>query len=355
MHWCQYWLLAIALLSTQAARAAEPDRIQGNWTGDWTLDGGGGGKQTAQIIAVGNGEYQGAFTAYDGSEMDNETFRFIISGTLVDDKISFATTIPLGEKLGTFEWKAELKDGTLKGRYTNNRNYTGGFMLKRVELKPDGLGAKPLPGAVVLFDGKGLDAWTSPGGGAPTWKIVGDALQVARKNGAKAPQHLVSRMTFEDAQIHLEYRTPYLPEARGQERGNSGVFLQGRYEIQIIDNFGQPRVLDNFGELADDDSTGAVFGQYAPLVNATLPPGEWQTLDILFLAPRLDANGQVERPGEITITHNGQLIQDRVKIRRPTKGAPIQDLAATAGLILEDGGQPVEYRNLWMVKLNPAK
>jgi hypothetical protein len=142
-----------------------------------------------------------------------------------------------------------------------------------------------------------------------------------------------------------------MPEARGTERGKGGLFLQGRYEIQIVDSFGQPRRKNNFGDLADDDSAGAIFKYAAPLENVTLPPGEWQALDITFQAAELAPDGKLLHPAEITVYHNGTLIHDRVKIRKPTEGAPVQDLTTESGLVLEDAGQAVEYRNIWLVPL----
>jgi hypothetical protein len=349
----------IICLAAALTPAAEPvDEIQGNWVGEWTLDGGSGGKQTAKIVGLGKGEYQAAFTAYDGSEQQNETFRFVISGTAgQNDKVDFSTSINLGEKLGTFEWTAEAQKGKLTGRYTNKKQYTGGFTLKRVELRPEAVGAKPLPGAIVLFDGKDLERWSSPDGSPSPWKVADGAVRVARRSvaGKEVAANLVCREPFKDAEIHLEYRVPYLPETRGIERGNSGVFLQGRYEIQIVDSFGQPREVNNFGQLADDDSAGAIFKEVAPRENATLPPGQWQALDITFEAAKLDADGKVKQPALMTVRHNGVLIHDREKVSRPTQGAPVRDLKTASGLVLEDGGQPVEFRNIWMVKLDAAQ
>jgi hypothetical protein len=205
----------------------------------------------------------------------------------------------------------------------------------------------------VLFDGKNLDLWNRRDGRPNDWKPAAGALQVARNPDVKTPQHLVCREAFGDAQIHLEFRTPYLPKARGTERGNSGVFVQGRYEIQILDSFGQPRVRDNFGALADDDSAGAIYKVAPPRENATLPPGEWQSLDITFQAARWKPDGTLAKPAEISVRHNGTLIHDAVKVDKPTPGAPVQDPKTPAGLILEDAGQPVEFRNIWMVRLDP--
>jgi hypothetical protein len=356
-----FLLLGIAKTPSRAedAKDGKPnpssveDRIQGNWLGEWTLAAGGGGKQTAQIVALGKGQYQAAFTAYDGSDGQSETFRFQISGSLIDKKGVFSTQIDLGEKLGVFDWSADVENDSLLGKFSNKKNYTGLLKLKRVEIKPEGLGAKPLPGAVVLFDGTNLDQWRQPDG-APAWEVRDGAIRCVPREAAdgKIGRHLATKEPIGSAQIHLEFRTPYLPEAREQERGNSGVFLQGRYEIQIVDSFGQPRKRNNFGDLSDDDSAGAIYKHSAPTENKTLPPGEWQTFDITFLPAKAGADGTAEQPAQITVVHNGTTIHDGAKIRKSTSGAPLKDLATPGGLVLEDGGQGVEFRNVWMVPLN---
>ncbi len=330
-----------------------PDRVQGNWLGEWALSSGGGGKSLAQIVALGKGEYQAVFTAYDSGEQDSATFRFLIAGSTLDGKAVFDTTIDLGEKVGTFDWKANVEKDLFAGTFSNKKNYIGTLKLKRIEKKPDNVGMKPLPGSIVLFDGTNLDQWTKPEGEPAAWDVKEGVLSVLPRTGLEGTtgRHLVAKESFGSAQIHLEYRTPFLPEARGQERANSGVFLQGRYEIQIVDSFGQAREVNNFGELSDDDSAGAIYKYAAPTENVTLPPGEWQSLDITFLPPNLDAKGEVGKPAEITVVHNGTTIHDRVKVHKRTQNSPVKDYASKAGLILEDGGQAVQFRNIWMVKL----
>lgn len=356
--WRLRWVAVVILaaLSGIVRAEEEQDPVQGYWEGEWRLKSGNGGKQTGEVVALGNGEYQAAFTAYDGGEMEKETFRFLINGALVNDVATFATNINLGP-LGTFDFKAVMKEAQFLADYTNGGKYTGTFKLKRVQKKPDSLLAPPLSGALVLLDAEAKDwqkAWQHPDGAAPVWKQVGSAVQVARPAQQDQPAHLASKQTFNDAQIHLEFRTPLMSKARGRERGDSGVFVQGRYEVQILDSFGQARPLNNFGQPDDDDSAGAIFKQKAPVENATLPPGEWQALDITFLAARYDAAGKATRPAEITVRLNDQLVQDRVKLEQPTEGAPIQDATTPAGLILQDSGHPVQFRNIWFVELNPA-
>lgn len=345
-EWIGFVVIVGLVLCSSVVRAEEEtDLTQGYWEGDWTLDEGGGGKQTAKVIALGNEEYLGSFTAYDGSDQQNETFHFNIRGTTEKDQVTFATTIPLGEKLGTFEWKAAIKDGKFTGRYTNNKNYTGGFTLKRVEKKLNALGVKPLPGAIVLFDGRNFDHWRRIDGGDVSWKIVDGAMRImpASKDGKPVTAHLTCRDTFKSAQIHLEYRLPLLPEARDQERGQSGLYLQGLYELQILDSFGKP---------TSEEGAGAILRQHKPSENVSLPPREWQVFDITYIAPRLDTDGKIKEPGEIIVVHNDVQILDRVKVREATEGAPLKSIRDATGLVLQDAGQPVEFRNIWVVPLD---
>lgn len=337
-----------AIGSTQrTVCASDRDLIQGNWTGDWTLDkDAGGGKQTAKVVALGQGDYLGSFTAYDGSEQQNETFKFNIRGTSdTEGNVHFETTIPLGDRLGTFEWKAVIKDGKFTGRYTNNKNYTGGFTLKREEKNVDSLGMKPLPGAVVLFDGKSFDQWRRLDGQPILWEIVDGAMRInpsVKLKGEVVTSHLVSKTTFKSAQIHLEYRTPFLPDARDQTRGQSGLFLNGCYEIQI---------LDSFGVEASDEVAGAIFKRKAPSQNVSLPPLEWQSLDITYQGPKFSDDGKIKTPGEITMLHNDVMVLESVRLQERTEGAHRKPSAEPFGLMLEDAGHSVEFRNIWLVDL----
>ncbi|OYW13904.1 MAG: hypothetical protein B7Z55_16230, partial [Planctomycetales bacterium 12-60-4] len=158
------------------ATAAEPmDHIQGEWLGLWSGADGMEGKNVAEICGLGNGEYQATFTAYDGSELEKGVFTFAILGSTVGEgKVQFTQRIDLG-LLGNFSFDATVENGKLTGKYSNGGNYEGVLELKRIDKKIDAVGAKPLPGAVILFDGRSLDSWTQSGAAA-AWKVVEGVL-----------------------------------------------------------------------------------------------------------------------------------------------------------------------------------
>lgn len=339
----------------QAAMAAElSPQIQGNWLGEWKNEGGMGGKTVAEITGLGNGEYQATFTAYDSGEQDKGVFSFSISGYSVnEEKVVFTQKIDLG-RLGNFSFDAEVEKGKLDAKYSNGNSFKGTIELQRIEKKVEEVGTKPLPGSVVLLDGKSLEHWVTPDDPAIGWKLENGVLSSPQSDVAlpSTEGHLVSKSQFNDAQIHVEFRVPYLPEQRGQARGQGGIYLQGRYELQIVDSFGFPRSKDAADEFSDHDALGAIFQQRAPTEQPALPPGEWQAFDITFLAAKRDAAGKVTRPAEVTVLLNGVQIHDRVPLLKPTEGAPLQDDSTRAGLILQNGGQRVEYRNIWFVPLD---
>ncbi len=203
-------------------------------------------------------------------------------------------------------------------------------------------GAGAPPGdATVLFDGTDLDAWRA-GDEAAQWTLTDEGELIV--NGTGSIQTVAA---FGDVQLHLEWRSPTEIESSGQGRGNSGVFLMGRYEIQILDSFENPTYADG--------QAGALYGQHPPLVDATLPPGAWQSFDIVFRAPRFDGDELVS-PARATVFHNGVCIHDAAEFFGSTAHRAVATYAPhppTGPLVLQDHGNPVAFRNIWIRPLAP--
>jgi hypothetical protein len=200
---------------------------------------------------------------------------------------------------------------------------------------------KPPSDAIVLFDGKDLSEWQAEDKGPAKWKVENGYVEVVSKTG-----YIHTKKSFGDCQLHVEFREPVPPKGASQERGNSGVFLMGLYEIQVLDSY------DN--KTYADGQAAAVYGQYPPLVNASRPPGEWQWYDIVFHAPHFDAAGKLQRAARVTVFHNGVLVQDNVEIRGRTAIGDVPTYVAgpdKAPLALQDHGNPVRYRNIWIREL----
>jgi hypothetical protein len=204
-----------------------------------------------------------------------------------------------------------------------------------------GIGSAPPSDAIVLFDGRNLSEWQQVDGGPAKWSVANGAVTVTKGTGG-----IQTKRGFGDCQLHIEWRTPAKVEGEGQERGNSGVFFQGRYEIQVLDSY-QNATFSN-GQAA------SVYKQYIPLVNASRKPGEWQSYDIIFRAPRFAGDGRVMTPGFFTVLHNGVLVQDHVELKGRTvnTGAPSYERHnPKEPLMLQDHGYPVSYRNVWIREL----
>jgi hypothetical protein len=200
--------------------------------------------------------------------------------------------------------------------------------------------------AVVLFDGTSLDQWRSgdKGDQPARWTIVDGAIQVAPGTGS-----LTSVRTFGDMQLHIEWMAPAPPRGEDQDRGNSGVFLMSSFEIQVLDSY--------HSATYPDGQAGSIYGEFPPLVNASRPPGEWQTYDIFFHRPHFDAVGRVTVPARVTVIHNGVLVQDNVTILGPTTNGHRTAYSALPDrmpLQLQDHEHPVRYRNIWIRDLGDS-
>lgn len=199
-------------------------------------------------------------------------------------------------------------------------------------------GAQGIPSdAIALFDRGDLSAWRSERDGEPGWAVKDGILTV------KAGGGIVTKQGFGDCQLHLEWRSPAPPRGEGQNRGNSGVYLQRRYEVQILDSHQNATYVNG--------QAGAIYKQHPPLVNASRPPGEWQVYDIVFRAPRFTADGGLLSPAAMTVLHNGVLIQNHVELAGPTAWVgrpPYKVHPYEQPLLLQNHGAPVSFRNIWI-------
>lgn len=187
--------------------------------------------------------------------------------------------------------------------------------------------------ALVLFDGKDTSHWTTIDGKAPIpWRVTNGYMEVRGGN-------IRTRESFSDFQLHLEFWLPLMPDSQGQARANSGVYLQGSYEIQILDSYGQP---------PRNNESGGIYGVAAPQVNASRPPEHWQTYDIVFRAPRFKADGSMARKARITAFQNGVLIHDSVEVPGPTTAAMEREVNRPGPVMLQDHGNLVRFRNIWI-------
>lgn len=196
--------------------------------------------------------------------------------------------------------------------------------------------------AIVLFDGRNLDAWRSISADLPApWIIQDGAMVVVPKTG-----DIMTKASFGDIQLHLEYREPTPVVGTSQGRGNSGVFFMGLYELQVLDNYDNPTYANG--------QAGSVYKQVPPLVNACRPPGEWQTYDAVWIAPRFAPDGALVKPAHLTVFHNGVLILHDVTLYGPTiyQGRPhYVPHAARLPLELQEHHNPVAFRNIWIREL----
>ncbi|MDN4502600.1 DUF1080 domain-containing protein [Alteromonadaceae bacterium BrNp21-10] len=200
--------------------------------------------------------------------------------------------------------------------------------------------------AIVLFDGTSLNNWQSANGGEAKWLLKDGAMTVAAGTG-----DIKTKDTFCDAQLHVEWKMPtQITNEKGelltgQGRNNSGVFFQQRYEIQVLDSYNN--------KTYSNGQAGSVYKQHIPLVNATKAPGEWQSYDIIFTAPVFDAAGKLKSKARMTALHNGVVVQNNVEIQGATSwaGAPVYSAHGCDSIRLQDHGNPVSFRNMWLRKL----
>ena len=236
----------------------------------------------AHVIALGEGKFDVVLyqKGLPGAGWDAKT-KVMLKGETKDGLVELSGT----------NFKGTIKEGVLSGTAEENVKYEG----KQVERKSPTLGAKPAEGAIVLFDGKNVDAWDKG------TLVDGGLLGVGTRTKQK----------FEDFTLHLEFRTPFMPKARGQGRGNSGMYLVDQYECQV---------LDSFGLSGENNECGGIYTVAKPLVNMCFPPLSWQTYDVDFRCARFDAAGKKTEDAVVTIKHNGVLIHDKLTLKATPGG-----------------------------------
>jgi hypothetical protein len=285
--------------------------IQGEYRGEHD------GKQAGvQVLALGGGKfeavgYPGGLPG-EGWDGDREKLRRVAG-----ERATGATTVTF--TAGSSNLKAEVGNQALLLFDLQGLKLAE---FPRVERESPTMGAPPPHGAVVLFDGKGVNRF-------PKSRVTEDGLLM---EGA------TSEDKFADGTLHIEFRLPYMPDARGQARGNSGVYLQGRYEIQM---------LDSFALSGEDNECGGLYKTARPQVNMCFPPLAWQTYDVEFTAAKYDAQGVSTASAKMTVKHNGVLIHDNQEVSAPTTAAPFKEENTPAPIYLQNHGNPVRYRNIW--------
>lgn len=206
---------------------------------------------------------------------------------------------------------------------------------------PGKTSADPPSDAIVLFDGSNFSNWEGKSGGEVKWKLGENAMTVSGGTG-----DIKTKRGFGDCQLHIEWRTPAEVKGEGQGRGNSGIFLMSRYELQVLDNYNN-RTYSN-------GQAGSIYKQLVPLANACRPPGEWQTYDVIFNAPRFNSDSSLKSPARITVIHNGVLVQNNRELWGGTEyiGIPRYQMHGDKEpLILQDHGNPTSFRNIWIREL----
>jgi hypothetical protein len=295
-----------------AASADADFAIQGEYIGE--LDTGLGAVKTgARVVALGKGKFHAVLYlgGLPGEGWNKEVYEG--DGELKNGAAVFEQ--PQGS--------GRIVKGALT-MMTDEGDVVG--KLARTERKSATLGQKPPEGAVVLFDGKNAERFDSA-------RVSDEGLLIPPAT---------SKQKFGSCKLHLEFRTPFMPEARGQGRGNSGCYLQGRYEVQI---------LDSFGLAGKDNECGGIYSIKDPAINMCFPPLVWQTYDIDYTAAEHDASGKKRKSARMTVRHNGVVVHDNVELPHTTTAAPVAEGVEKGPLFLQDHGNPVRFRNIWVVEM----
>jgi len=313
-------IILVSIFSSVIISAAPPanDPHMGDYRGKL----GTNAPVVAQVQALGDNNYSASiYKMFD----TRDKALAVMPGKAIDNAVIFKSDSGQGV----------IKNGEFTGKLAGKKRES--FSMKKYVRRSPTLGKKPPKGAIVLFNGKSTDGWVHRNGKPCGWKLVDGTLEVTGGKGGD----IVSTNVFGDHTLHIEFRTPFMPKARGQGRGNSGVYLQTRYEVQVLDSYALE---------GKNNECGGIYSVSAPKVNACYPPGQWQTYDIEFTAPRFDAAGKKTKDAYITVRHNGVLIQELVSLKGVTAAGVGGELTKPRGLLLQDHGNPVQYRNIWAVE-----
>jgi hypothetical protein len=291
-----------------------------------------------QVIALGNHEFEGVL--YEGGLPGrgwNESTVFHVKGKTHDERVTFHGVH--GERLmfANANLNGSIRDGVFTGEahIFRNRLDDVSFRLAKLHRKSPTLGAKPPDQAVVLFDGTDVDNWKDGR------FVAGKLLDVGT----------TSKLDFGSIRLHLEFRCPFMPTARGMARGNSGVYVKQEWELQIVDSFGWHHENRKFERLSKFGRCGGIHEMIGPRINMSFPPLSWQTYDIDFTMTEFDASGLKTSPAMMTVRHNGVLIYDEYVLPPVPPGRDeSQSKERHRGPIyLQDHGNPVRFRNIWIV------
>lgn len=326
--------LGLTIILHAADFGTVPDPYTGNWSG--TLTAGDRQEPLHATVVASKARFEVTLRSKPGPR---EKAIVVLTGNLEKDRLVLQPSAAAGETNTDAQWSGQADGnqftGTIAGRET------GTFSLNKVPFQPSAtLGEKAPSGATVLFDGSSLEAWeTRKEPAAPIQWIVKDtgALEVVSlRDGKKNKQDLKTKAVFGDYRLHLEFKLAHKPEASGQSRSNSGIFHLGIHETQILDSFGQ------YGR---NNDCGGIYKFREPDSNAGYPAGLWQTYDIEVKAPRIDEGGKKTADARMTVRLNGVLVHDDVALP-----AAESKESAKGPIILQDHGNPVQFRNIWVVE-----
>ncbi len=323
MAFCMHTgLAAHAAVTLEECFPEQADPFVGNWKGRWSSEETVDPDIAAQVFALGGDKYQ---------------VRLVSKLFMRCPPLAVFEAMRSGDTI-TFN-QAGIKGEITPDSFTGSRGRGKvAFEMQKVSHEPPTLGMAPPENAVVLFDGTNLDHWQEPKG----WELLEGGVMMVTPKG----ETLTSKQAFKSVQLHVEFRLPSMPKFQGQGRGNSGVFVQGVYEVQVLDSFG----LEGYY-----DECGGLYKVSAPRVNACLPPLEWQTYDITYTAPKYNESGELAAYPRMTVLHNGFLIQKDEEMPQITAWKEVERLAPPpreAGpIMLQAHGNYVQFRNVFLVEL----